>query len=95
MTVHVARRNRPINPFYPLLVVVSVVFAVTACAYGVMALRAISPATAGGRHPLLEFLDHHGMVLLMVEVAVLAAVSFLAMGTDRYWTERDAERRGK
>jgi uncharacterized membrane protein len=91
----VARRSRPINPFYPLLVVVSVIFVVTACAYGMMALRAISPATADDRHPLLEFLDRRGMWLLLVEVAVLAAVSFLAMGTDRYWTARDAERRGK
>ena len=64
-----ARRSRPINPFYPLLVVVSVVFVVTASAYGVMALRAISPASAGGNHPLLAFLDRHGMLLLMVEVA--------------------------
>lgn len=89
------KRNRPINPFFPLLVVVSIVFVITACAYGVMALRAISPAATGGRHPLLAFLDRHGMLLLMVEVGVLAATSMLAMSTDRYWTERDAQRRRK
>jgi hypothetical protein len=90
-----ARRIGPINPFYPLLVVVSIIFVVTACAYGVMALRAMSPVTASERHPLLEFLDDHGMLLLIVEVAALAAVSFLAMGTDRYWTARDTQRRDK
>jgi uncharacterized membrane protein len=87
--------RRPINPFFPLLVAVSVVFVVTACAYGVMAVRAISPVAASSRHPLLVFLDHHGMLLLMVEVAVLGAMAVLAMSTDRFWTERDAQRRRK
>jgi hypothetical protein len=87
--------RRPINPFYPLLIVVSVVFVVTACAYGVMALRAISPGTAGGPHPLLAFLDRHGMLLLMAEVAVLAAMALLAMSTDHYWTEREGRHRRK
>jgi len=87
--------RRPINPFFPLLVVVSVVFVVTACAFGVMALRAISPAATGGHHPLLAFLDRHGVLLLMVEVAVLAAMAILAMSTDRYWTERAGRHRRK
>ncbi|HTU26503.1 MAG TPA: hypothetical protein VMF30_13945 [Pirellulales bacterium] len=88
--------KRPTNPFYPLLVVVSVAFVVTACAYGVMALRAISArAITAERHPLMEFLDRRGMVLLMAEVAVLAAMSFLAMGTDRFWSQQGAEKRKK
>ncbi|HEX4142555.1 MAG TPA: hypothetical protein VHY91_03320 [Pirellulales bacterium] len=87
--------RRPINPFYPLLIAVSVIFVITACAYGVMALRAISSATAGTGHPLLAFLDRHGMLLLMVEVAALAAAALLAMSTDRFWTERDVRHRRK
>jgi hypothetical protein len=90
-----ARRGRGINPFYPLLVVVSVVFVVTACAYTFMAVRAISIGAAGDPHPLSVFLDRHGMLLLILEVAALAVVSFLAMGTDRYWTRRADERREK
>ena len=54
-----------------------------------MTVRALAPGGADGNHPLLAFLDRHGMLLLLTEVAVLAVVSFLAMGTDRYW--RSAE----
>jgi uncharacterized membrane protein len=91
----VARRPGPTNPFYPLLVAVSIVFVITACAYCVMAFSAISPRGGHSAHPLLTFLDRHGMVLLMAEVAVLAAVSLLAMGTDRYWDRRAQQRRGQ
>ncbi len=90
---HDVARKTAINPFYPLLVAVSVVFVITACAYGVMTVRALAPGGADGNHPLLAFLDRNGMLLLLTEVAVLAVVSFLAMGTDRYWAERGADRR--
>ncbi len=76
-------RKSAFNPFYPLLVAVSVIFVITA-AYGVLTVRALSPGGSGIDHPLLAFLDRHGMVLLLAEVAVLAVVSFLAMGTDRF-----------
>jgi hypothetical protein len=86
-------RKSSVNPFYPLLVAVSVVFVITACAYGVLTVRALAPGGSVGDHPLLAFLDRRGMVLLLSEVAALAVVSLLAMGTDRYWTNRPAERR--
>ncbi len=83
-----ARRRQAINPFYPLLVIAGVAFAVTATAYGVMALKAVSPADGDGTHPLLTFLDQHGAMLMAVEIGVLAATCFLAMGTDRFWAGR-------
>ena len=53
-----ARQKEPINPFYILLVALGVVFLITACAYGVMAYRAIAPARANVQpHPLTAFLD--------------------------------------
>ncbi len=69
-----AKAREPVNPFYVLLVLLGIVFLVTACAYGVMAYRAISPALArqNDGHPLTEFLDKHGMLLLAVELALLA-----------------------
>lgn len=77
------------NPFYGLLVVVGVVFTVTACAYGVMTVRGLKPdeteATPSG---LMTFLDRHGMPLLMGELGVLALTTFLAMATDDFWSRR-------
>jgi hypothetical protein len=86
------RKKTPIaNPFYAVLVVAGVIFFVTACAYGVMAFRAVSPRTQVAEtagHPLLRFLDDYGGRLLAAEVVVLALASFAAMGTDDYWTRR-------
>jgi hypothetical protein len=84
-------RRQAINPFYPLLVIAGVAFAVTAFAYGVMALKAISPADGDAKHPLLVFLDDHGMALMAVELGALAVTCFLAMGTDRFWSRRGAD----
>ena len=89
-----ARRRQAINPFYPLLVIAGVAFSVTAFAYGVMALKAISPTAGDDQHPLLTFLDQHGMLLMAVELAVLAATCFLAMGTDRFWSRRGNDDQG-
>ena len=56
------------NPFYGLLVVVGIVFTVTACAYGVMTVRGLKPdeaAEASGAgaesSDLMTFLDRHGV----------------------------------
>ncbi|MEX2112319.1 MAG: hypothetical protein WD845_03995 [Pirellulales bacterium] len=86
-----AKSREPVNPFYVLLVLLGIVFLVTACAYGVMAYRAISPVAAqqAEPHPLTEFLDEHGVKLLGGELALLALASFAAMGLDRW---RDARR---
>ena len=86
-----ARRRLSINPFYPLLVIAGVAFSVTAFAYGVMALKAISPAAGDDPHPLLTFLDNHGMMLMAVELGTLAATCFLAMSTDRFWSQPAAD----
>jgi hypothetical protein len=88
-----AQTKKPRNPFYAALLAAGVVFAVTACAYGVMTVNLLSPAQVMEGAPtagLVGFLDRHGTALLMAELGVLAALTFAAMGTDDYWTRRAA-----
>ncbi len=85
------KTKKPLNPFFPLLLVVGVVFAITACAYGVMTVNLLSPAQVMGEAPergLVAFLDHHGVTLLLSELGVLAVFTFAAIGTDDYWMRR-------
>lgn len=86
----VAKAKEPVNPFYVLLVVLGVVFLITACAYGMMAYRAISPAAARGPsgHALTDFLDRHGIELMGGELLLLAAATFGAMWLDGLRTRR-------
>lgn len=35
--------KKPLNPFYPLLVIAGTAFCLTACAYGLMAMRELRP----------------------------------------------------
>jgi len=81
-----AKSREPVNPFYVLLVVVGVLFSITAFAYTVMAYRAISPDATRGleQHALTDFLDRHGIALLSWELGLLAVASFAAMGLDRF-----------
>jgi hypothetical protein len=86
------------NPFYPLLVLAGIAFAVTACAYGVMTVKMLQPAgaaevrQAGGG--VLFFLDQHGLTLLIGELGALGALTFAAIGTDDFWTRRAQEKQG-
>jgi hypothetical protein len=83
-------RKRPFaNPFYFLLLVVGVAFLLTASSYGVMAFREVQGhSAAASRSGLMTFLDRHGALLMIVELAVLAVASVAAMATDNYWTGR-------
>lgn len=82
------------NPFYGLLVVTGLVFALTAVSYGVMAFheaRAAAPANADAvpdDHPLLVWMNRHGEQALMAELALLAVFTFAAIGTDEFWQRR-------
>lgn len=76
------------NPFYVLLVVVAIVFAITACCYGVMTLKNLDPvmARSSPSHGLLNFMDRHGVSALLAEVALLAILTFAAIFTDGFWS---------
>jgi hypothetical protein len=75
------------NPFYVLAIVAGVVFAITACAYGVMTVRGLDPHAAdeGG---LVGLMDEYGLATMLVELAVLGVLTVLAIGTDDFWTGR-------
>jgi hypothetical protein len=83
-----ARMKAPLNPFYPLLVVVGAVFTVTAFAYGLMTVRYSGAAYIADEHPLIELMRERGTDFLLWEVAALCVFSIAAMATDRYWSRR-------
>jgi hypothetical protein len=91
-----AKRKEPANPFYILLVMVGTLFAITACAYCVMAFRAVSPhtstATDAWGASLMQFLDHYGMYLMLGEIVALAIATFGAIATDRYWMNKTSQK---
>src|SRR3954471_11901895 len=91
------------NPFYVLLIIAGLSFAMTATVYVVMAYRdaharedAIATAgaavAASDEHPLMVWMRRHGDAALLTELGVLAICTFAAIGTDSYW-QRQAESR--
>ena len=83
------------NPFYPLLILAGIAFAVTAFAYGFMAFQAVNAlpvdAQRHAAHPLFQWLRAHGDAAMMIELAVLAVFTAGAMATDRWWDKRDRD----
>ena len=86
------KKKEPRNPFYLLLVIAGVLFVVTSCAYGVVAVRELAPRGAvrapadgdeaeSGRN-MLAFMNHYGLSLLGGELAVLAVATVGAIGLD-------------
>lgn len=90
-----ARKKDPANPFYVLLVIVGVVFLITACAYGVMAFRADRLARSGqvdrSNNGLVVFMRESGGKLLAGELLVLGLATAAAMVSDRYWARREEQ----
>jgi hypothetical protein len=91
------RNQKFANPFYALLVIAGVTFALTATAYGVMAFREARPPAVGNEtdapapeHPLMTWMSQHGEKALMAELGFLAICTFGAIGTDDYWQRRAA-----
>ena len=94
------RSKKSANPFYALLVMAGITFALTATAYGVMAFRDARPmaveserATAAAVHPLMAWMSQHGETALIAELILLAVFTFGAIATDDYWQRREASQR--
>jgi hypothetical protein len=93
------RSEKFANPFYVLLVIAGLSFAMTAFAYGVMAVRenaAVRGETELGpprEHPLIAWMREHGDAALITELSLLAACTFGAISTDEYWQRRAAAQR--
>jgi len=77
-------RRKSVNPFYAVLVVAGVTFALTASLYGAMTVRNLDVLSA---EPVgvMAFMEQHGLTLMLVELAALALLTFAAIGTDDYW----------
>ncbi len=77
-------RSKPVNPFYAVLVVAGVTFALTASLYGAMTVRKLDVMAAESTG-VMAFMEQHGLTLMLVELAVLALLTVAAIGTDDYW----------
>lgn len=73
------------NPFYAALLVVGVLFAITACAYFTMTVRNADPRRPA-ESGMINFMSSYGTQVIMVELGLLTVLTFLAIGTDDYWT---------
>ena len=80
-------QQKPVNPFYVALVPAGIVFAVTACAYGVMTVRGLDPHHAAN-DGLIRLMEQRGLVILVVELSLLAVLTVAAIGTDDFWMRR-------
>ncbi len=86
------------NPFYVLVLLAGIAFAVTACAYGVMTVKELrrdqaieEPTSADSRFS--EFVDRNGPTIMFAELAVLALFTFASISLDQYFTvDRESAR---
>ena len=88
-------RKEATNPFYVVLLLVGVLFFVTATAYFVMMLRGDrigrqtqTTAQDGG---LMQFMDEHGGRVLAAELVLLGICTAAAIGSDSYWSRRQQQ----
>ena len=88
-----ARPAKPFNPFYVLLMILGLIFAITACAYGVMTVKMSTAQgisdSAGAA--ILEFMNEHGLLVLSIELGLLAIITAAAIGTDSYWSGEEPQ----
>jgi hypothetical protein len=78
--------SEPRNPFYLLLLLVSVLFVVTALAYGLVPVLEEKAAEAGNPPPPSAFRDAlraDGWLWLLVEVGAIVVLALASMGLDR------------
>ena len=86
------------NVFYFLLVATGILFATTACAYGVMTVTFIRAAEMAShlspepvtQPPLIQFLDTNGVDLMIYELGVLCFFCVAAMVLDEVRDRRTA-----
>lgn len=87
-------RSKPVNPFYAVLVVAGVTFALTATLYGAMTVRKLD-VMAAEQVGVMSFMEQHGLKLMLIELGALAVLTFAAIGTDDYWMRNAKEGKKK
>ena len=79
------------NPFYTLLIPAGLAFCVTGFAYGLMAFQEVNAGRTAIEqttdHPLFRWLQSHGTTAILIELAILAVLTFGAIATDSWWME--------
>ena len=68
--------------------VVGVAFALTACAYGWSSWLKLEPQHFDRNAEFVEVMDRYGVMVMIVELALLTVLTFLAIGTDDFWERR-------
>lgn len=79
-------QSEPRNPFYLLLLLVSLLFVITALAYAVVPVLEEKATQAGQPPPNSPFRDalrKDGWIWLLAQVGGIVLFSFLSMGLDR------------
>src|SRR6187200_411639 len=76
-----------VNPFYAALVVVGLVFALTACAYTVMSFQNLDPH-AIDQQGVGQLMKSHGLMIIIVELGLLGVLTVAAISSDDYWLRR-------
>jgi hypothetical protein len=79
-------QSEPRNPFYFLLLLISLLFVITALAYAVVPVleeKAIQAGQPPPSSPLRDALRKDGWIWLLAQVAGIVLFSFLSMGLDR------------
>jgi hypothetical protein len=91
------RATQRFNPFYLLAMLFGVAFTITACAYGVMMLRANRadglPQEGQPGFGLMDLLSQHGTAILVAGLAGLAVFSLAAIYLDHRRGRREIARR--
>jgi hypothetical protein len=88
-------QTEPRNPFYFLLLLVSVLFVITALAYAVVPVleeKAIQAGQQPPSSPFREALRKDGWIWLLAQVGGIILFSFLSMALDRL---RSLRKKGK
>jgi hypothetical protein len=78
--------SEPHNPFYLLLLLVSLVFVATALAYGLLPVLEDMSDQPPSASPLREAVRVHGWWWLLVELAVMIVFGIASMALDRLRT---------
>jgi hypothetical protein len=81
-------KRKATNPFYVVLMVVGVAFALTASAYGWSARLKLDPQQFDRNEAFIQIMDDYGIPAMVVELGLLTVLTFLAIGTDDFWEKR-------
>jgi hypothetical protein len=80
-------QKKPTNPFYVALLPVGVAFAITACAFVVMTMRGLDPQNVESTG-LIQLMERQGVMIMVVELAILGVLTFAAIASDDFWQKR-------